>query len=966
MPLTKAEDAELKKISAELELRKVEAELARRKQGGQDVLELESGGTPEENPYLARFKDAGVTKGPQGAVLPGNDIPLGKPSLAGTIGQNFVNDFRMTPVGAVLNAAGTAAQFGMDVDNHVNSAKNAFVNEMAKPKHAEFSLANAGDNIASLPADLARAGQAAYDTAMSGKTVSPNIVKASPESGLAAHLGAKALNFGFDMATDPANLVLGGKLGKLLNAGKLVDTAGKDAILEMKNSALAMKATEKIRSVVDPLSQTAAGASAIRGLGWFGIGPQSRMFKEVQSPYRQELDIQAQRVTNVLQDIQKHSIDIQRDPIVRAFIQDHAAVTKENPVIELVRDRMASMNKPGSDKTWEGIAARAKGFGVDPEFVRGKADELRAVYDDAQKVIIKANSGRKLETLRAKINRTEQQAIPDLQEHISDLSGAREYMGAKPSMLPEEMGYHTETAATQKGMEVAGKPDEQYQQFIDNVLGEKRPRNLTAKQRLIQPRARGGSADTQIVREAGVRNLIQDMPTKFPEWVQPVTDSIKPGWVAVPEGGLAGSMEGYQMPEALYNMLENETAAAGLGLSKQVRSEYIIAKDIGEALNKNVIGQIKKGFIGTSPTQTANLVANLGQQSIVLKDVGLKVGMQRRADVWKKAFKEAWELKARSLRSKTVEEMSGFSPSLLETSIDTAIGKPSPEFGQLPEVIGAGKYTMALPRPQGLTARVFGEGKGGTLAATAGKALGVVNPVEQLANFQGLAETATKIATYKLLREDGKLGAKEAVAMTEKVHFDYTDRSHAAEMADKFGLWIFNAYPQKAFSLFMDTVMNHPSELLRYKNLRHLAIGEDDPSKNLNLPDWMRKSKFTVPLGDNQYVNVGRFHPFGGVIDQLANLGQGVDVSEEARNMASKTIYNPAMNIIQGQQTFSRDERGNPPLLAQGQPKNELGGLQAKEAMKAYAPALMGGRAGQAFSEVRQGLGRPTLRNQGH
>jgi hypothetical protein len=930
MPLTKAEQAELDKLKA-LDAPAQKGGLTPAEQVEFKKLKLIGGGTVAENPDLARFKGGTVT-GPQGATVEGNDIPLGKPMGKPSWWEDTKKSFDLTPLGLMIQGS-----------ERSNSTKNAVVNQAWNTPDPH--------SLEEFWKDLQGFGKTAVGTFKSGQPVSLEILKASPNSGLAAHVGAKAVNFGVDLATDPTNALLAGP------AGKLMDESAKAMKSVVKGLPAVQKGMAKVKAIIDPLKETAAGASVIRGLGWFGIGPQHRMFKEVQSPHKQALDVQAQRIANVLQDVQKHSIDIQRDPIVRAYIQDHAAVTKENPVIELIRERMQSLNKPGRDQAALKIAEKAKGFGIDPAFVESKASELRNIYDDAQKEIIKANNGRKLDSFKAKENRTEQQTVSEAQPYIGDLSSARERAPVSPSALPEEVGYHTETAVTQQGHTVQGKADEQYQQFIENVLGEKQPRNQTARQRLLAARPKGAGTDARIVREAGIRNLIQDMPTKFPEWVQPVTESVKPGWVAIQEGGLLDSLAGYQVPEPLYNMLENEVAGAGLGVAKQIRSEYIIAKDVGEALNKNLIGQIKKGFISTSPTQTANIVANLGQQSLVLKDAGIKVTNQERVQAMLRGFKQAWDMGRQGIRSKTIEEISAHSPSLLDTSIDTAIGKPSPQYGQLPEVIGAGRFSTALPRPQGLTARLFGEGRGGTAVATAGKALGTVNPIEQLANFQGLAERATKIATYELLHNQGKLDAKAATALVEKVHFDYSDRSHAAEMADRFGIWIFNAYPQKAFGLFMDTVLNHPSELLRYQNLRHLAIGNDDPSKNRNLPDWMRKSKFTVPLGDNLYTNVGRFHHFGGVIDQLANLGHGVDVSEEVRNIGSKTIYNPLFNIAQGQQTFARDERGNPPLLAPGQPVNELPGLQRKEFLKAYFPSMVGGRAGQAFLEVAKGIG---------
>jgi hypothetical protein len=887
---------------------------------------LVGGGTVEENPDLARFKGGTVT-GPQGATIEGNDIPLGKPLGKPSWWEDTKKSFDLTPLGLMIQGS-----------ERSNSTKNAVVNQAWNTPDPH--------SLEEFWKDLQGFGKTAVGTFKSGQPVSLEILKAPPDSGFAAHLGAKAVNFGVDLATDPTNALLAGP------AGKLMDESAKAMTSVVKGLPAVQKGMAKTKAIIDPLKETAAGASVIRGLGWFGIGPQHRMFKEVEGPTRQALAIQEQRIINVQQDIHRHSVEIQRDPIVRQFIQDHAAATKENPVNELIRKRMQSFNRPGRDKAWEKIVAEARTFGVDPAFVDAKANELRSVYNDAQKEIIKANSGRRLDSFKAKENLAEQQTVSEAQPYIGDLSSARERAPVSPSALPEEVGYHTETAVTQQGHTVQGKADEQYEEFINNVLGDPQKRNMTKMQRLLEKRPKGSGARARLVAEAGVRNLIQDMPTKFPEWVQPLTDHLKPGWIGVEPGGMLDSLAGYQMPIPLYNMLENSLAKSGLGVSNQIRSEYIIAYDVMEALKKNFFGQLKKGMLYLT-TQEGNVVGNLGQQSQIYKEAGFSVSAEKRAQRLTNAYKQAIQAKG-GIRSKTIEEMRQLSSSLLDTSIDSALHTPSQEFGQLPQVVGGGKYTFALPRPQGLTARLFGTGKGGTTAATVAKAAGLVNPVEQLANFQGLSEQAIKIATYEELRAHG-FTKEAAIALTEKAHFDYTDRSTASELADKLGIWIFNVYPQKAFNRFMETVMNHPSEIFRLRNLRRLMIGNDDPNKNPNLPEWLRNSYFTVPLGDGHYTNVGRFHPYGGVIDMLGNMQKGTDVPTELRNAVSKTMYTPLVNVLLGQQTWTRDDRGNPPLLQPGEPRSDLGGLMWQELLKAYAPSLQGGRGSLAFSQALGG-----------
>lgn len=916
---------------------------------------------PEMQSMAKEFRKRGLVKDdPVGvfALKPKKEIPRPDPGhspLERLVGGLAGDKEFQLPENRMRGDAGGLMDFGK-LMSRLNSAKNAAVNEIAKlpfPSTSLGGIPRAMMTVPKVPGTLRRAATEANKALDSPKIVQPQIFKTNEKSGTGAKLAAKAGNFLFDVATDPIGNLLGGPVGHAANEGFV---AARQALARQVLSRPAVqKAVEKTRAIVDPLKNTAAAASLNRGLQWFGVGPYQRMFKDVAGEYRQELGVQSQRVANVLEAINQESVRIQKvNPMLRQVAQDYAAQTKQNPVIELVRQRMQSLHEPDPAKAWETIKSRAKLFGVDPQFVLDKAEELRLVYDDAQRVITKATSGRGLDTLRAKNNLREQQMPSDFQGFHDDLARSREKASATKSLLPEEEGYLLESSAPPPPL-VTGKPQESYTEFINNVLGEPVKQDLTLMQRLAQKRPKGSNPQTQLVKEAGVRNMIQELPTRHPNWVKPITDSVQPGWVAITEdAGLLGSLQGYQMPKPLHNLLQNEMAGASLLPANQIKSEYIVAKDVMEALQKNVIGQLKKVFIGQPQTQVGNLFSNVGQQNLILRETNTKVGRSEQVEAMTRGFKQAWDME-RGVRSKTVEEISQHSPSLLQTQVDTALGRPSPEYGQLPQVVGQGRMAMALPRPQGLTARVFGEGNLGTAAATVGKAVGMVNPVEQAANFQSLSERATKIATYELLRK--KFDAKTAVALTEKVHFDYTDRAHVLEVADKFGVWIFNTYPVKAFELFMDTVVNHPTELLRYARLRQLAIGDDDPSQNKNLPDWMRKSMFTAPIGGGEYVNVGRLNPFGGVIDMLANLRHGVDLNAEGMNLLDKTIASPAGWIAGGHQPFSMDDRSHPPLLQEGQPPNELLGIKGRELAKSYAPSLLGGRGYQAMQAARQGVG---------
>lgn len=715
--------------------------------------------------------------------------------------------------------------------------------------------------------------------------------RVNEQSSKTAKIGAKVGDFALGAATSP-DIPIAGAVGKAV---------GEFAQPVIKGVA------SRIQRVIDPIKETRIGNEGQKLMLWLGGGPYKRMFKEVLKDYDAEVGYQVQRVTNITEDIARETRRIQgSDRMFRDTMEQFAANHGAHPVISLVRKAVTDRSNarvPLNQMNPKQLAATLKQydnpFGVDPQFIITKADEILQHIDETETLLMKS--------------------------------------GVTPTV--------NKGGANQRLIE----PED----WLNQMFGESKPVPTNMVNALLG-KVEGGAAHIQQIHEAGIRNFLNDLP-KFSEWVKPATGVDVPGWVTIQPGGILGSkLAGYQMPQPLYNALELELTRAGKAIANQPKSEYIIAKDAAEWWAKKVVGFEKKGMVGNPVTQIGNNFGNTFAQGWALDRAGVSVHPTERMEAIHRGFKQAIEMR-QGVRSKSVDRLSRYAPNLFQTQVDASISEPAGALGQLEKVrfIPGTNIDFTVPKPQGLTKQFFGEGKVGESVATAGALANKANPVNWFADFQGISEQAYKIATFELLAK--KVGDRQAAALVEKYFFDYTDRGMLAEAADRFGLWIFNVFPIKATNLFFEEVINNPGKLYQLKRYRDLAVGNDDPSQNDSLPEWMRKSKFTLPIGGGDYIGVGRMHPFGGVMDQLANL-PGTDISTELRNIASKPLATPLINIAQGMQTFTRDDRGNPPLLQPGQPATDLLGLQMKEFAKAYAPTLVGGRGGQSIEASMQGI----------
>lgn len=822
-----------------------------------------------------------------------------------------------------------AVDRGMQTLDRFHSATNAAANELARQGANVLSASPTPDdlqkqgmspiqaavepfvqNVRGLAQAVPKAAQAGVKAYQNNDKVGMNFYtqNADPNASTTEQLIRRALDLSMDIQTDPVALTQYlGVVGAMKTAGAGLKVA--------KQIPAVQRGLARANAIVDPLAQSAMrsapGAFVTRLLGNFGQGPHQAMRRELIRPHELEIANAARPVQEVLSDVQRETLRLRKlNPQYDTLIQDYGAQHGgANPVEELLRRTIKERATAGSSRvpfnqltpTQKATMVKkyANPFGVSPTWLIDQADKTLAAMDATEFQLLKA--------------------------------------GVTPGI--------NKGGAANKAVDV--------DQWLEGMFG---------KPALVRPSTPGALVKpTQVptqMREAGIRNFINDLPNHT-DWVRPVTPGAPdPGWVEIPQGGVLGSkLAGYQVPAPLKAFLDTELAAGGLEVSNEPKSWYIQNKDLSEWVAKNVVGTVKKGLIAATSTQTANLASNNLVSQLAIKR-GLSRGVIKAlggtpdsllSAKLKGAFQDVMDLDKGKKVAGDINEIRKFSNSFDATENSTSFFGGGPRPAMEGSVIGSGtKFAYREP--------------------TLGEAAGALYPPNHLANFQGVAERAYKLATYRVLR-DGGLSSKEAAALVEKHLFDYSDRGPLLEIFDKFGFWPFATYPTKAFGLLMDTVVNHPEMLAKFPRLRQLAArGYETNMQNVD-PRYV--TPFTFPYGnpaDKNLVDLQRFVPFGAGIEGATNLAEGqglvkaltsaVGLGRAGQGPLESVINTPLgarlYGIAQGISPFS--EAGKPKgLLQPGEPASDLPALQQKELLRNFAPSQTGGRGTIALQDVLQG-----------
>ena len=219
-------------------------------------------------------------------------------------------------------------------------------------------------------------------------------------------------------------------------------------------------------------------------------------------------------------------------------------------------------------------------------------------------------------------------------------------------------------------------------------------------------------------------------------------------------------------------------------------------------------------------------------------------------------------------------------------------------------------------------------------------------------------DRAMKIALFAALKP--KLGAAAAAQRVRAALFDYSDRPALMQLADRWGLWIFNGFPLAATKNFVETITKRPDLVARYPRLQQQLLNEFPGSREAyeQLPGY-RRGPFTYPIGPDEsgaqrFIDMGRVSPWSFPMGLAVQAGQLLRGEERqpptSQDITSRGVFSPATRAL--------DRAGK----ARGASPEEKRGIIVKELIFNTVPALRdllrlrdawAGRAGADYKFAR-------------
>lgn len=764
----------------------------------------------------------------------------------------------------------------------------------------------------------------------------------APQPGKTQTIATRLMDLTADVQTDPVAAAQGGAtLGaiKAIGATAKLPQAQK-AIQAIRGS----KAVQKIEDKVYPLAYRWSNNAVVqrtqalidRTLGNIGRGRDARLARELIKPYELEHNLTMHKMRDTVFQVRNETsrmMKLNRDTrdAYEAYAAEHQGAS---PIAELLRHIIKERIQQGKSRQPFNEPAIPKKVKDSAEIQRRSAKQKAAMIDKLKREEIKVLGG--------------------------DYQISPTFLLEKSDAIIDQMN-ETEKLLLKTGVKQTVNKGGGYDpvinvdEWLDDMFGPppKMKKIRIAKTGVEVPVPGSASKpriDIRQVREAAVRNFINELPTRDTKFLKPLNPdgTANPGWESIGKGGVLGGLEGYQIPEPLKNFLDVELAAAAQRVSDEAKSTYIKRKDLYEWLFKNVVGGIKRGLIGNPATQIANLESNTLVVQLALKRN--KVSNKGLEQELKQAFQDVMKYQRTAKMPPDIEEIRkharGFDATLVNTNLETQPGN----VGQVPKVryIPGTDKAFEVPTP--------------------GKAIGKLLPHNYYTDFQGLSEQAYKLALYRKLRKAG-YSAEYAAAQMDKYMFDYADRGPFLEMAERFGITPFLTYNYKAFDLLADTIVNRPDLLVNYPRLQELAFrgygGREGALENVS-PRY--RSGFTFPLNEETGFDVQRFIPFGAGLEGIQALQSGEGFGSAATSAlgfgrAGQTPLESALNVPlfgrlfqlgAGVSPYSEASRPSP-LIAEGAPPTQLKQKTYQEAFRNLAPGLLGGRLTQELEDVKEG-----------
>ena len=446
-------------------------------------------------------------------------------------------------------------------------------------------------------------------------------------------------------------------------------------------------------------------------------------------------------------------------------------------------------------------------------------------------------------------------------------------------------------------------------------------------------------------RRAGYRMMVNDLVTegKYAKKV-PFGAALPPGWKRIPDDIRdLGNLRGVAMPETLWNYIRGEMAQSEkvyTRLGKVTGPPVHPVAQVAEASYRAIgfaTGIAKKAWISSVATSGANTIGNHILSELALRRAGL--GLSKFHMLLPIAFNQVRRFAKTGVMTPEILEFSRYSRAFLETEAQNAgvaVGKSARDRALGGRVI-AGRYVPPARE-------------------TAGKALGY------LADVHGMSEQAYKLSLFLALKP--KFGAEGAAREVEKHLFDYSDRGVLLQAADQLGGWVFNAFPTKALSLFLDTLARRPDLAMRYPRLARLIRGEfgKTEEEEARLPRYRQSlSNLPVSRAEPLWADFTRFNPFAGPMSLVPTPGREgaapMSFGDRLSMLPGYTAAAPIWSQIENRRLYSPasdPDRIVPP----GTPPDQELGYRWRELVRSHLPMARAAErviAGQEGVSLRGG-----------
>jgi hypothetical protein len=402
--------------------------------------------------------------------------------------------------------------------------------------------------------------------------------------------------------------------------------------------------------------------------------------------------------------------------------------------------------------------------------------------------------------------------------------------------------------------------------------------------------------------------------------VAPVTPGqpLRPGWAQIPDAESFGALRGKQAPAPIVRLLQSEALSSHYPAPGE-KDEVTALGHKALSVWAKVVGVTKKGYLSNPGTLLANAGSNGVASEIAARRSGVNPG--KIGTNFPKSASEVWTFLRTGKPSADIEEFSRYSNSFVDSMASTAglaaAKTPADVAGTAGRVVRIGGRAFYLP-------------PGRELAAQAGNAL---------VGLHGGTEQAFKLSLFKALK--GKLGPEKAAEVVERHLFDYGDRSALLEAADRYGLWVFNAYPLKAWQLFADTAAHRPDLLLRFPRLKRMLTQEFGAGPAAEQLPEHQQGLMTIPIGPNRFINLGRYFPLTEQMETASSLLHGHAGAPTAQSLIQHSLPGTALSVA-----FGRNPMTGADLVPPGTPPDEARDIQMRALRQGYLPSLAPGGRG--------------------